>query len=127
MSAYNPNIFNHIQVNMSNNVQRSNNHKNKKISMLTIGRLFISVAIVSVMLISLFLFRSTASEPVSYELADNEVFVTVNSGDTLWSIASNHYDYIEDTGYAVYLIKQRNQLTSSTIMPGDQLVLPSVQ
>jgi nucleoid-associated protein YgaU len=46
----------------------------------------------------------------------------VRSGDTLWQIASDHYD--GDPRGAVWRIQERNGLTSPTLVPGMTLYLP---
>ncbi|MCR2802892.1 LysM peptidoglycan-binding domain-containing protein [Paenibacillus soyae] len=54
-----------------------------------------------------------------------ELQVTVGSGDSLWSIASRHAEAGEDVGFLVYRIKERNNLTHVTILPGQQLIIPN--
>ena len=54
-----------------------------------------------------------------------EVRYTVERGDTLWSIAVKHY--AGDPRDAIYRIDRRNHLGSSTIVPGQRLVLPSAR
>lgn len=46
----------------------------------------------------------------------------VKPGDTLWEIASDHYD--GDPRSAVWRIQQRNGLTSGALAPGMTLYLP---
>ena len=46
----------------------------------------------------------------------------VAAGDTLWSIASAHF--AGDPREGVWILRERNDLESSTIRPGQQLVLP---
>lgn len=46
----------------------------------------------------------------------------VETGDTLWSIASERYG--GDPRAAVWRIERRNHLSSPTIAPGETLVLP---
>lgn len=53
-----------------------------------------------------------------------EAIVTVASGDTLWAIAGRVSDDSEDIRYVVFKIKDRNGLDSSTIHPGQQLIIP---
>jgi LysM repeat protein len=57
--------------------------------------------------------------------AGPEVRYTVKRGDTLWSIAVKHY--AGDPRDAIYRIDRRNHLGSSTIVPGQRLVLPSAR
>jgi nucleoid-associated protein YgaU len=48
---------------------------------------------------------------------------TVAPGDTLWSIAVEHF--AGDPREGVWELEQRNRLRSATIVPGQVLVLPS--
>ncbi len=47
---------------------------------------------------------------------------TVQPGDTLWSIAVEHF--AGDPREGVWELEQRNRLASATIVPGQTLVLP---
>jgi LysM repeat protein len=57
--------------------------------------------------------------------AGPEARYTVKPGDTLWSIAVEHY--AGDPRDAVYRIDRRNHLGRSVIVPGQRLVLPSAR
>lgn len=48
---------------------------------------------------------------------------TVRPGDTLWSIAVEHFR--GDPREGVWKLEERNRLRSATIVPGQVLVLPS--
>lgn len=50
-----------------------------------------------------------------------QVYV-VQTGDTLWSIAAEHYG--GDPRAAVWRLQKRNDLADATIVPGERLVLP---
>jgi LysM repeat protein len=50
--------------------------------------------------------------------------VTVCSGDTIWSIASEYIDESQDVRQLVYDIRELNNLTSAIIMPGQELLIP---
>lgn len=47
----------------------------------------------------------------------------VQSGDTLWSIATRYY--AGDPREGVWQIERRNRLPGATIQPGERLVLPN--
>ena len=47
---------------------------------------------------------------------------TVSRGETLWSIAIEHYD--GDPREGVWRLQSRNGLTGAAIVPGQRLVLP---
>jgi LysM repeat protein len=46
----------------------------------------------------------------------------VQAGDTLWSIAAEHYN--GDPRQGVWTIKRENALTGSSLTPGQVLLLP---
>ena len=46
----------------------------------------------------------------------------VRPGDTLWSVAERTYS--GDPRQGVWLLQQRNHLASTTIVPGERLVVP---
>ena len=54
-----------------------------------------------------------AGKPVRY---------VVRPTDTLWSIAARHY--AGDPREGVWKLQRRNHLTSTTLVPGQRLVLP---
>jgi LysM repeat protein len=54
-----------------------------------------------------------AGKPVQY---------VVEPTDTLWSIATRHY--AGDPREGVWKLQRRNHLTSTTLVPGQRLVLP---
>jgi LysM repeat protein len=54
-----------------------------------------------------------AGKPVRY---------VVKPTDTLWSIAVKHY--AGDPREGVWKLQRRNQLTSTTLVPGQRLLLP---
>jgi len=56
------------------------------------------------------------------ESAGPERTYVVQPADTLWSIATEHY--AGDPRAAVWNLQQRNGLSSTTLRPGQELVLP---
>ena len=54
-----------------------------------------------------------AGKPIRY---------VVKPRDTLWSIAARHY--AGDPREGVWKLRERNRLTSTTLVPGQRLVLP---
>ena len=54
--------------------------------------------------------------------AGGESRYVVRPSDTLWSIAASHY--AGDPRAAVWKLQQRNDLSSTTLLPGQTLVLP---
>lgn len=49
--------------------------------------------------------------------------ITVQEGDTLWSIASSN-NINKDIRKTVYIIRKLNKLDSAIILPGQELVIP---
>lgn len=75
-------------------------------------------ALLAATLAAYFLFTGTGSAdpaPVSH---------TVEAGDTLWSIATEHYPPSEDPRATVEAIRRENGLEGYGIRPGMRLELP---
>lgn len=53
------------------------------------------------------------------------VFHTVAAGETLWSIATDHYPPSEDPRVAIEEIRSSNDLEGYRIQPGTRLELPA--
>ena len=51
-------------------------------------------------------------------------FVTVNDGDTLWSIASKFADENTNLRMFIYEISQLNDIEGSEISPGQEIKIP---
>lgn len=127
MSTYNPYAYNRYErvSNTSNKSVNSKKQSVRKVQPHFYKMIFTTIAI-ALIVSSFFLIRTTAATPVSETPLEGETLVTVSAGDSLWSIAGRQYDAIEDQGYAVFLIKERNQMDSNTIKPGDQLIIPVI-
>jgi LysM repeat protein len=76
--------------------------------------------IVLIVLVATFLGWSVMTRNV--ESAGRAQVYVVQPGDTLWSIASARY--AGDPREGVWKLERRNQLTGTTISPGQRLVLP---
>ncbi|MDI4645624.1 LysM peptidoglycan-binding domain-containing protein [Cohnella hashimotonis] len=88
-------------------------------------RLFL-IPIVALLIYAGLSMMTASAEPDAVRQAGAyEATVTVDSGDTLWSIAENAKPSRMKTIEAVHLIMKRNGLTSSTIASGQRLVLPA--
>jgi len=125
MATYNPYAYNRYErvLNCSNKSVNREKRVVRKVQPKFYQMIFTAIAI-ALIVTSLFLIRTTAATPVSDTPLDGEKLVTVSAGDSLWSIAGRHYESIEDKGYAVFLIKERNQMDNNMIKPGDQLIIP---
>lgn len=56
--------------------------------------------------------------------ASKYIQITVCSGDTLWSIATDYGDRHSDVRKFVYDIKKANKLKSCMLYPGEELQIP---
>ena len=54
--------------------------------------------------------------------AGHEATYVVKPADTLWSIASSHYH--GDVRKGIWRIQERNHLATSTLTPGQAIVVP---
>ena len=54
--------------------------------------------------------------------AAGEAVYVVQPSDTLWSIVASHYH--GDVRKGIWRVQQRNHLPSTTLTPGQQLVIP---
>ncbi|HHZ01852.1 MAG TPA: LysM peptidoglycan-binding domain-containing protein [Tissierellia bacterium] len=50
-------------------------------------------------------------------------YITVNKGDTLWTIAKN-YTGSKDIRETIYIISKLNNIHNATIQPGDIIKIP---
>ena len=53
------------------------------------------------------------------------VLYTVEPGDTLWSVATEHYPPSEDPRVTIEVIRDANNLPDAEIYPGTHLELPA--
>ncbi|WP_217594334.1 LysM peptidoglycan-binding domain-containing protein [Cohnella sp. GbtcB17] len=90
------------------------------------GLRLILIPLVALMIYAGLSMMSASAEPQSVNpAAKSESTVTVDAGDTLWSIAEAAKPAGMKTVAAVHLIMKRNGLTSSAIASGQRLVLPA--
>ena len=86
--------------------------------------LAIMVAIFALPLaLALILWIDEARSRASWEPIEPNPLYVVSVGDTLWSIAREHYPDA-DPRAAVYAIQELNEVDPGRLRPGDVLVLP---
>jgi nucleoid-associated protein YgaU len=90
-------------------VERENVYRGRRI-----GALFVA----AVLGFALYAGGGVGAEPPT-------VLYTVSPGDTLWSVATEHYPPSEDPRVAVEVIREANDLSGARIYPGMRLELPA--
>ena len=102
------------------NYQGSKSENKRKKSYLT----KFAAAAAGIILLSI-LFISIFSLIGSGENSSNFVRHEIESGESLWSIAANYYEAKNvDLRKIIYEIKKINNLDSSVITPGKELIIP---
>ncbi|MBD2869831.1 cell division suppressor protein YneA [Paenibacillus arenilitoris] len=89
-------------------------------------KLLVSVAVFVLLFTSFLMMGTDASGTAPASATPQEQVVTVQAGDTLWTIAKRFGSENEDVRYVIYLIKDRNELRSADIKPGQKLIIPAV-
>lgn len=83
-------------------------------------------ALAVLLLVVLFMFVAPrVVEMMSHTSAPVVATYTVGHGDTLWAIAEQ-YNQGGDVRDAITAIKRANHLTSATVHPGQELVIPKL-
>lgn len=109
----------------SSPVKKSTNAKSSFKSMSI--KITLSMLLIVLVLVTTVFVKIEAREPISKIPAEHELSVVVGTGDSLWRLATTYYKDVEDTGYAVYLIKERNGINESVIYPGQTIILPEIK
>jgi LysM domain-containing protein len=78
---------------------------------------------VSVLLISMILFTSLFTIKAYSKDIQQYNYITVQKGDTLWSIASNYAQDGEIREF-IYIISKENNINNSIIYPNDIIKVP---
>lgn len=80
---------------------------------------------ISILFISILVFASMATLNAYSKDIPQYNYITVEEGDTLWSIASNYADSSHtDIRELVYLISNENDIYNASIYPGDVIKVP---
>jgi len=99
---------------------------NDRLSKLFNVKLIVSMLIFIALFSSFLLISSNAASVGVQPVTTGEYEITVDSGDTLWSIARSYSDNRTDVRYSVFLIQERNGLKNATIKPGQKLIIPKL-
>lgn len=89
----------------------------KKINLLLILTALIIIASYSIL--------SWATDSGSHPSHEEEIYVVVEKGDTLWDIAKKHKKDKEDIREVIYNISKYNNMESLNIVPGQIVYIPS--
>ncbi|WP_336772007.1 LysM peptidoglycan-binding domain-containing protein [Paenibacillus sp. MMO-58] len=87
-------------------------------------KLIVCAAVFILLFTSFLMMRTNASSDHIQEAAANEQTVIVTAGDTLWGIADRFTEGSKDIRQYIYKIKERNQLSSVELRPGQVLIIP---
>lgn len=71
------------------------------------------------------LMRSFASTGELAPASNDEIVISVDSGDTLWELARTYKDPALDTRQAVHVLMERNRLSSPALQSGQELIFPA--
>jgi len=84
--------------------------------------LFVSIVITAVFIVSIANANARDENKVAIDI--EYLTVTVEQGDTLWSLAKPHFNGKMDYREYIYQIKSLNQLEQGLIYPGQKLRIP---
>jgi cell division protein YceG involved in septum cleavage len=111
MKGFNTYTINHQGVKAKN--------ENNKVVFIKILSVLLGILILSILFISLF------SLIGSGENSGNFIKHEIESGESLWSIASQYYNKNNvDLRKIIYEIKKINNINSAVISPGRELIIP---
>jgi LysM repeat protein len=87
-------------------------------------RFLVKVTFATIILtMTLVIFVNTSK--VSGSSKENFKIVSVQKGDTLWSIVKDNCGNYKDIRKAIYYIKEANDIRTADITPGQQIKIPS--
>ncbi|WP_054024636.1 LysM peptidoglycan-binding domain-containing protein [Bacillus sp. FJAT-28004] len=102
------------------------NHSMRQLMKRHAAKLVVCTGVFILLFTSFLLMGTYASSNTPEAATAEEQSIRVQSGDTLWNIAKQFSDGSQDIRYIVFLIKDRNNLQSTVIKPGQKLIIPSI-
>lgn len=112
----------------TNYVTRALINRQKRLNQVKLHILALSISVVTVITLSILLisFSTEANDRVHEPAYKYYKSIEITNGDTLWSIANDHFDsaYYNNTREYVSEIKKVNNLTSEKIVAGSYIIIP---
>ncbi len=112
----------------TNYVTRALINRQKRLNQIKLHILALSISVVTVITLSILLisFSTEANDRVHEPAYKYYKSIEITNGDTLWSIANDHFDsaYYNNTREYVSEIKKVNNLTSEKIVAGSYIIIP---
>ncbi|MFC5700026.1 LysM peptidoglycan-binding domain-containing protein [Cohnella faecalis] len=102
----------------------ANRGENATISGIRVVRIVFVLVAFLILFSGFTLVHSFASPNANVPASAEETVVLVDSGDSLWSIASSYKKKEMDTRKAVHHIMKRNGLEESSLTTGQKLIIP---
>lgn len=98
--------------------------KKKKIKIANKRKFIVSILLLISTCLIITITLTSRNKVYSSKYEENYVEVTIQRGDTLWSIALNNKPESYDTREIVYEIMMANDLEDSKLNPGDVIKVP---
>ncbi|MBW7454109.1 LysM peptidoglycan-binding domain-containing protein [Paenibacillus sepulcri] len=99
----------------------SDKSRSKKLVM----RMIAAILFFSLLFVGFSIMQGSATSEHPAEPAAGEKVISISEGQTLWEIAGDLRKEGEDIRRIIYDLKERNNLTSSTLMAGQTLIIPA--
>ena len=97
-------------------------HKKRRLRKLPCVILVVVMMLLGLTINGLMSQKASATDNISNERTFQNV--TVQSGDTLWSLVAANYSYQGDIRKAVYEVEQINNIDNAIIRPGQVILIP---
>lgn len=112
----------------TNYVTRALINRQRRLNQIKLHTLALAISIIIVITLSILLisFSTEANDRVHQPSCKYYKSIEITNGDTLWSIANDHFDsaYYKNTREYVSEIKKVNNLASDEIVAGSYIIIP---
>ncbi len=96
----------------------------KKRTVIVNRRRFFVFLTIATVLFNVFVLYMYSPNNTQADTVNKTELITVNVGDTIWSIAEEYGDRNEDIRNTIYKIKKLNRMQNSELEIGQQLIIP---